>query len=75
MRTDSVCRCAGARRKALDYIPVLTASAFFLLVASAVTLATPAWAAESPPASAGAVKPNILVINGDDIGEIGRAHV
>ena len=68
MRTDSVCRCAGARRKALDYIPVLTASAFFLLVASAVTLATPAWAAESPPASAGAVKPNILVIYGDDIG-------
>ncbi|HNV22831.1 MAG TPA: sulfatase-like hydrolase/transferase, partial [Candidatus Hydrogenedentes bacterium] len=31
-------------------------------------MATPAWAAESPPASAGAVKPNILVIYGDDIG-------
>jgi len=45
------------------------AGAFFVLTAGVLTLATPAWAAESPPASVGAAKPNILVIFGDDIGQ------
>ncbi len=69
MRADSRCRPVDAWRSALVDVLALMAGAFFVLTAGVLTLATPAWAAESPPASVGAAKPNILVIFGDDIGQ------